>query len=133
MDEILLNKKVLVAEDEPAMLNALRDKFEQEGCVVIRAENGKIALDLAVKEKPDVVLLDVLMPKMDGMEVLSKIRAGSDWGKKVPIIMLTNLIANEEIMKGVILNEPSYYLVKSDWKLSEVVEKVRGCFKNPAL
>jgi len=129
MDQILSNKKVLIAEDEPAMLNALTDKFEQEGCVVIRAENGKVALDLAIKEKPDVLLLDILMPKMSGMEVLSAVREGSDWGKKIPIIMLTNLSPNEEIMGGVVKDEPSFYLIKSDWKLYEVVEKVKDCFK----
>ena len=133
MDQILLDKKVLIAEDEPAMLNALMDKFKREGCVVTGAENGEVALDLATKENPDVILLDILMPKMDGMEVLGKIRTGSDWGKKVPIIILTNLPANEKIMSNVVLNEPSYYLIKSDWKLYEVVEKVRDCFRNPTL
>ena len=54
MDQTLSKKKILIAEDEPAMLNALTDKFSQEGCVVLRAENGKVALDLAIKEKPDV-------------------------------------------------------------------------------
>jgi DNA-binding response OmpR family regulator len=114
------------------MLNALTDKFKQEGCVVIRAENGKVAIDLATKERPDVLLLDILMPKMSGMEVLDKVRTGSDWGKKVPIIMLTNLSPDEEIMGGVVKNEPSYYLIKSDWKLYDVVEKVRDCFKKTA-
>ena len=115
------------------MLNALADKFSREGCVVVKAENGEVALELAEREKPDVVLLDILMPKMNGMEVLGSIRAGSDWGKKVPIIMLTNLSPDERIMSGVVKNEPSYYLIKSDWKLSDVVQKVRDCFKMPAL
>lgn len=132
MEQPLSNKKILIAEDEPAMLNALTDKFSQEGCTVLRAENGKVAIDLAEKEKPDVLLLDILMPKMSGMEVLSEVRSGSDWGKTVPIIMLTNLSPNEEIMSGVVKNEPSYYLIKSDWKLYDVVQKVRDCFKGPA-
>jgi len=131
MDQILSNKKILIAEDEPAMLNALTDKFKQEGCDVLRAENGKEALELAQKEKPDILLLDILMPKMSGMEVLSAVRSGSDWGKKVPIVVLTNLSPNEEIMGGVVKNEPSFYLIKSDWKLYDVVQKVRACFKGP--
>ena len=69
------------------------------------------------------------MPKMSGMEVLDEVRTGSEWGKKVPIIMLTNLSPNEEIMGGVVKNEPSFYLIKSDWKLYDVVEKVKDCFK----
>jgi DNA-binding response OmpR family regulator len=133
MENILSNKKILIAEDEPAMLNALTDKFKREGSIVIGADNGKSALDLAIKEKPDVVMLDILMPQMSGMEVLGDIRNASDWGKKVPIIMLTNLSPNEEIMNGVTKDEPSYYLIKSDWKLYEVVEKVRDCFRSPAL
>ncbi len=132
MDQILVNKRVLIAEDEPAMLNALTDKFKREGCVVIRAENGEVALALAIEEKPDIILLDILMPIRNGMEVLGAIRKGSDWGKKVPIIMLTNLTADEKIMAGIVEDEPSYYLIKSDWKLYEVVEKVKDCFKNPA-
>jgi DNA-binding response OmpR family regulator len=133
MEQTLSNKKILIAEDEPAMLNALTDKFKQEGCIVVRAENGEVALDLATKEKPDVILLDILMPKVNGMEVLSSVRSGSDWGKKVPIIMLTNLSPDERIMSGVVKDEPSYYLIKSDWKLSDVVQKVQDCFKLPAL
>jgi DNA-binding response OmpR family regulator len=131
MNQILLNKKVLIAEDEQAMLGALTEKFKREGCIVMQAENGEVALDLAEKEKPDVILLDILMPKMDGIEVMKRIRK-SDWGKKVPILVLTNLPADGKIMVGIAENEPSYYLVKSDWKLYEVVEKVQDCFKNPA-
>jgi CheY-like chemotaxis protein len=129
MDQILSNKRILIAEDEPAMLTALIDKFEREGCVVVKAENGEIALELAVKEKPDVILLDILMPKMNGMDVMNGIRQDSDWGKKVPIIILTNVSPDERIMGGVTKNEPAFYLIKSDWKLSEVVEKVRDCLK----
>ena len=133
MDQILSNKKILIAEDESAMRNALTDEFERQGCAVLKAENGEVALDLADKEKPDVILLDILMPKINGMEVLDKIRKGSDWGKKVPIIMLTNLEADEKIMNGVAEDEPSYYLVKSDWKLYDIVEKVLSRFKTPAI
>jgi DNA-binding response OmpR family regulator len=133
MDQTLENKKILIAEDEPAMLTALTDKFKQEKCVVIQAGDGEVALSKASTEQPDVVLLDILMPKMNGMEVLSGIRKSSDWGKKVPIVVLTNLPANETIMGDITANEPSYYLIKSDWKLSDVVEKVRDCFKTPVL
>ncbi len=133
MDQLLLNKKILIAEDEPAMLNALTDRFKREGCVVIGAENGEVALALATKENPDVILLDILMPKMSGMEVLSAIRTGSNWGKTVPIIILTNLSPSEKIMDEVVKDEPSYYLIKSDWKLYEIVEKVQSCFRKPVL
>jgi DNA-binding response OmpR family regulator len=132
MDQILSNKKVLIAEDEPAMLNALTDRFKEEGCAIVRAENGKVALELAEREKPDVLLLDILMPKMSGMEVMDSIRNGSEWGKKVPIVILTNVSPDEGIMSGVVKNEPSFYLIKSDWKLYDVVEKVKDCLRKPA-
>jgi len=133
MNQILSDKKILIAEDEPAMLEALTDKFKREGCVIIQAKDGQIAIDLAAKERPDIILLDILMPKINGMDVMKNIREESEWGRKVPIVILTNLSPDEKIMSGVVKNEPSYYLIKSDWKLYEVVEKVQDCLKNPSL
>ena len=101
MNQPLLDKKILIAEDEPAMLAALTDKFKREGCIVVQAENGEVALDLAAKEKPDIILLDILMRKKSGMEVLNDLRKGSDWGKTVPVIILTNLSQDESIMGGI--------------------------------
>jgi DNA-binding response OmpR family regulator len=132
MDQTLINKRVLIAEDEPAMLAALTDKLKREGCLVTEAENGETALALAMREKPDIILLDILMPKMDGMEVLKRVRDEPGWGKTVPVIILTNVPADEKIMNSVIKDTASYYLLKSDWKLYEVVERVRNCFRNPA-
>lgn len=132
MDQTLVNKRVLIAEDEPAMLMALTDRFRREGCVVTGASDGEAALSTAVRERPDVILLDILMPKMDGMQVLGKIRDNAGWGKVVPVIILTNVPADEKIMSSVMRDSASYYLLKSDWKLYEVVERVRNCFRNPA-
>ena len=115
------------------MLKALADEFSQEGCAVTKAEDGKVALDLIAKEKPDVILLDLIMPKMNGIEVLNTVRTESAWGKKVPIVILTNLSPNDSVMGSVTKNEPSYYLIKSDWKLYDVVQKVKDCFKTPTL
>ena len=133
MEQILAGKKILIIEDEPAMLKALADEFSQEGCAVTKAEDGKVALDLIAKEKPDVILLDLIMPKMNGIEVLNTVRTESAWGKKVPIVILTNLSPNDSVMGSVTKNEPSYYLIKSDWKLYDVVQKVKDCFKTPTL
>ena len=132
MSEILKGKKVLIAEDEAPMLGALNEKFTDEGCNVIAAEDGDAALALAKKEQPDLILLDILMPKVNGLDVLEKIRGVGAWGKKVPIIMLTNLSADDKIINSVAKNEPSYYLVKTDWKLFDIVEKAKECLKNPS-
>lgn len=131
MDPLLKGKKILIAEDEPPMLGALTEKFTNEGCEVIPAEDGDIALKLVIEKRPDVILLDILMPKRNGTDVLEKIREMPDWGKKVPIIMLTNLSADDKIMNSIVKNEPSYYLVKTDWELAGIVEKVKDCLKHP--
>ena len=69
------------------------------------------------------------MPKMDGMEMMKKLRAQDEWGRKVSIILLTNLSADDKIMRGIVEDEPSYYLVKSDWKIPDVIAKVREMLK----
>ncbi len=65
------------------------------------------------------------MPKMDGMTMMRKVRESGLWGKKVPIIILTNLNANDAIMAGVIQNEPSYYFMKTDFQIEDLVKKVK--------
>lgn len=118
-------KKILVVEDEAPMREAIVQKLHQAGFWTIEAKTGKEGFDMATTEQPDLILLDIILPVMDGMEVLKKIRGTPGWGKKIPIIMLTNLSADNEIMKGVFKNEPSYYLVKAEWRLEDVVQKVK--------
>ena len=128
-DPILKGRKILVAEDEPEMLGALTEKLKNVGCEVFGAKDGEEALATALKEKPEVILLDILMPKVTGTEVLDRIRKSGDWGKHVAVIMLTNLSADDKIMGNVAKNEPAYYLVKTDWRLEDVVQKVKSCIK----
>ena len=119
-------KKVLIVEDEAPMLAALTDKFEREGFSVEGARDGKTGLDRARVTKPDIILLDIVLPVMDGLTMLKQMRATNDWGKTVPVILLTNLSADKaEIVRTVAETEPSYYLVKTDWTLDQIVEKVR--------
>jgi len=119
------SKKILIVEDEQDILQALADKFIREGFDVLCAKDGEEGLEASLKERPDLILLDVLMPKMDGMTMMKKLRQIT-WGKSVPIILLTNLgLTDEKIVEGVVENEPSYYLIKSDWKIGDIVQKVR--------
>jgi DNA-binding response OmpR family regulator len=118
-------KKVLIVEDEPPMLLALTKKFEKENFQVLGAKNGEEGYKTALAKHPDLILLDLVMPKMDGMTMMKKLRKENEWGKKVPIILLTNLSADDKIMAGVVEGEPSYYLVKADWKIDDVVQKVK--------
>lgn len=105
---------------------ALVDKFTREGFQVVSARDGEEGLNTALKEKPDIILLDVVMPKMDGMTMLKKLRQQNEWGKSIPVIMLTNLSADDDkIMKGITEDLPAYYLVKSNWAINDVVDKVK--------
>lgn len=118
------NKKILIVEDELDLREALVDKLTDEGFDALEAKNGEEGLEYALKEHPALILLDIVMPKMDGMTMMKKLRE-DEWGKSVPIIMLTNLNVTDAIIRRIIEDEPSYYLVKSDWKIEDVVKTVR--------
>jgi len=120
------NKKILlIVEDEKPVLKALVDKFNGEGFGVLKAENGEDGLKVALEEKPDLIILDLIMPKKTGLQMMHELRRDQNYGKKVPIIILTNLSANDKISGEVSEEEPSYYLVKADWKIEDVVRKVK--------
>lgn len=120
-------KKILVVEDEDPIRRALKDTLISEKFDVLEAKDGKRGLAVALKERPDLILLDIIMPKMDGMTMMRELRKQDEWGKDVPIILLTNLSATEgKIIKGIVEDEPSYYLVKSDWKVEDVVKGVKA-------
>jgi len=117
------NKKILLVEDDIVLLNVLRDKLSGEGFEVLSAGNGKDGLDLALKFHPNLVMVDVLMPIMDGMEMTTKLREDK-WGKDVSVIVLTNL--NNEKNVADFLEKGAYdYLVKANWSLEEVVKRVK--------
>ncbi len=119
-------KTILLVEDEASQRKALAEKFTREGFSVLEAKDGVEGLAVALKAQPDLILLDIVMPKMDGMTMLKKLRQKNAWGKTVPVILLTNLSADsEDINKGIAENEPAYYLVKSDWSINDVVAKAR--------
>lgn len=116
------NKKILIIDDEPALLNALVDKFTREGFEVLTAENGQDGFKCATKNHPDIILLDIVMPIMDGLEMLGKLRKDV-WGKKVKVILLTNLsnpVKNSEYFD----KKSSNYMLKSDWKIENIVKQV---------
>lgn len=119
-------KKILIIEDEISLRNALHDKFVKEGFAILEAKNGKEGLRVALREHPDLILLDIIMPVMDGITMLKKLRNENDWGKTAKVIILTNLTsADDQRNRDIAELEPSYYLLKTDWKLEDVVAKVR--------
>ncbi|MES2023851.1 MAG: response regulator [Patescibacteria group bacterium] len=126
MEDDIKQKTILIVEDDHILLEALRDNLLHEGFIALEAMDGEQGLAMAIEKKPDLILLDILMPKMDGMEMMHKLRASNDYGKKVPIILLTNLTPDEEkIMKQITTDEPAYYLVKSQWSLKDILEKIK--------
>ena len=125
------HKIILLVEDEVPMLNVLNDTLAQNGFESIKAKDGEQGLALALKEHPSLILLDVFMPKMDGLELMDKLRQ-DEWGKSVPVIVLTNISPDtDETLQAIIKNQPAYYLMKADIKLEDIVEKVKEVLKKP--
>jgi len=116
-------KKILVVEDEPAYLKLLNDLLTGKGYKVIEAVDGKKGLDMALRENPDLILLDIMLPVMDGMAMLHELRK-DEKGKLMKVIILTNLDPNPELIQKTITDQPTYYLIKSDTKLSELTAKI---------
>lgn len=124
-------KKVLmVVEDEAGLRNVLKDRFLKENFTVLEAENGEEGLELALDKSPELIILDLLMPKLDGMMMLKNLRKSGEYGKNVRVIILTNLDANDKIIHEVTNTQPTYYLIKSNVKLDEIVEKVKELMNN---
>ena len=114
-------KKILVIEDEATLQKALNDVLSQEGYNVLSALDGMSGLDLALKENPDLILLDIILPKMDGFEVLKKLK---EKNSQIPIIILTNLSDIDDIQKALDLGATTY-LVKADFHLDDVLKKIK--------
>ena len=119
--------KVLIIEDEEMLVNMYISKFEKEGYDAFKAENGRIGLEQAKTVKPDIILLDIMMPEMDGFMVLKDLKSDTST-KNIPVIMLTNLGQEEDIEKGNKLGA-SDYLVKANLTPAQVVDKVKEVLK----
>lgn len=115
--------KILIVEDEEILLAALQEELTQGGYSIEGAANGEEGLAKVKSFKPDLVLLDLVMPKMDGMEALKKLKE-DDETKDVPVIILTNLSDYERISEALSLGAKDY-LVKANYSLSDLLEKVK--------
>jgi DNA-binding response OmpR family regulator len=123
------NKTILIVEDEVSLRKALADTLEKENFIVLEAENGKEGVKQALQNHPDLILLDLLMPIMNGIDALKHIRQDS-WGAKAPVIILTVLSATDEnLIKTMVAERPLFYLIKSDWKIYDVVKKIKEVLK----
>lgn len=121
--------KIVIVEDEEALARVLKEKFESEEFEVELAMDGKVALPVIQKMRPDLVLLDLMLPKRDGIDVLKDIKADHDL-ESLPVIVLSNLDGDEDIKQAIALGAKDYF-VKSQHPIKEVVEKVKDFLINP--
>jgi len=115
---------VMLVEDDEFLSDIYKKKFDMEGFKVTHADNGEKGLEEIKKKKPDIILLDILMPKMDGFEVLENLKKEDSKVKDIPVILLTNLGQKDDVEKGKEKGAADY-LIKAHFKPSEVVDKIK--------
>ena len=116
-------KKILIVEDEEPLARALSSGLSNNEFEVLTAANGEEGLKVAFEKKPSLILLDLFMPKMDGITMLKKLRE-DEWGKKVKVVILTNMEDRDKLAAAV-ENRVYDYLIKSNWNISDVLKKIR--------
>ena len=119
--------KILLVEDEDFLLDLYEAKLEEVGFEVVKAADGTEGLSLAQLELPDLILLDILMPKIDGYEMLKALK-GSSKTKNIPVVIFSNLSQREEIEKGLKLGAKDY-IIKTTVTPTEMVAKVKEYLK----
>lgn len=119
--------KILIVEDEAALLYALKAELTHNGFEILEAMDGEKGLKILEEQRPDIIILDLLLPGIDGFEVLRRIKS-KDETKNIPVIILTNLGDPESIEKGKKLGADDY-LIKTDYSLEDVIKKLKNLIK----
>lgn len=122
-------KKILIVDDEQDLREMFKDILQTAGFEVGEAENGLVALEELEKGQYDLVLLDLMMPKMDGMEALGKIRENTDKYGKMPVLILTNLTSDIAIKEG-FERKADGYLIKTELTPEQIIEEVKRFISN---
>jgi len=117
-------RKILIIEDDASILNGISDKFTHEGFLVTKATNGKEGLDSALKDHPDFILVDNLMPNTDGFYFLENLRKDA-WGKHARAIMWSNSQDSVTIARAKKIGVLDF-MIKSEWEYRDIVKKVNG-------
>jgi len=120
--------KILIVEDELLLSNALELKFKHNNFSVFKAMNGQIGLEMAQSNKPDIILLDLMMPVMDGKEMLHKLRELPDF-KYLPVVVLTNAGDVENMKQTKMYDNASAFLIKSNVNPDEILQVVNDLLK----
>lgn len=121
-----MKKKIALLDDDEVLARLTVGELTKAGFAVAHASDGEKGWELVQKELPDLVLLDIVMPKLDGIGVLKKIKE-DEKTKNIPVVMLTNLDDTEKVAEAMQLGARSY-LVKTDWKISDVIKKIEEIF-----
>ncbi len=121
-------KTILFIEDESALQKTFSELLHQENYKMISALDGETGLKLAKTKKPDLILLDLILPKLHGFEVLKKLKEDEET-KNIPVIVLTNLESINEVDRAVELGATTY-LVKAQYSLEEILEKIKETLAN---
>jgi DNA-binding response OmpR family regulator len=119
--------KILLVEDDPFLLDMYSTKFKEVGFNIIMAQDGEMGLTKAQEELPDLILLDIVLPKKDGFEVLKQLKSDGKTAK-IPVILLTNLGLDSDVKRGLELGAQSY-IIKAHFTPTEVVAKVKEILK----
>ena len=122
-----MSKTILFVEDEPTLQKVAGEILRQEGFIVKSATDGEEAMRIIKTEKPDLVLLDLILPKKDGFEVLKEMKADTQT-KDIPVIILTNLEGTQDVERALELGAMNY-LVKANYELDDIVKRVKDVLK----
>lgn len=118
--------KILLVEDDEVLAKVIYEELNEAGFETLRVYDGEAGLTMAREKRPDLILLDILLPKKNGFDVLETLKKSPET-KKIPVIMLTMLGSDDDIKKGLHLGA-SDYIVKSQHAVGEIVEKVKNFF-----
>src|SRR5579872_6813403 len=121
-------KSVLLADDDMTLREMYAERLKAEGFTVVTAKDGKETLEKIKEDRPNVILLDVMMPEMNGIDVLKKIKADEDT-KNIPVIILTALVQDRQKMESM-SNGAEDYIIKSETMPGDVVAKVHAALEN---
>jgi len=124
-------QKVLIIEDEDVLRNVLAKKLEKEGYEVIVAADGEAGMNSIRNENPDMILLDIMLPKKNGYQILEEMH-GDEELKKIPVLVISNSGQPVEVRKILELGACDY-LVKADFEPQEVIDKMRTCLSSKGL
>jgi DNA-binding response OmpR family regulator len=116
-------KKILIIEDEQTLIKALELVLNKENYSIAVAIDGESGLELVKEFKPDLILLDIILPKMNGFEVLKRVKADKKLSK-IPVLILSNLGDESDVTKGITLGAVGY-LIKTNYRINEVMDKIR--------